>query len=110
TRGEERSLVHEVFEICTGKPRRPTCDDLEVHIGPDGDTTRMDHQDSKASFEVGSRHQDPAIETTGPQNRWVEHVGSVRRRNDDDPIRGLESVHFYEQLIQRLLPFVVSSP
>jgi hypothetical protein len=41
------------------------------------------------------------------QQRWIEHVRTVGRRDEDHTVVRLESVHFDEELIERLLPFIV---
>ena len=45
----------------------------------------------------------------GPQQRRVEHVGTVRRGDEDDALVRLEAVHLDEQLVQRLLALVVAA-
>src|SRR5690606_2017508 len=39
----------------------------------------------------------------------VEHVGTVRRGDEDDPLVALEAVHLDEQLVQRLLALVMTA-
>jgi hypothetical protein len=41
------------------------------------------------------------------QQRWIEHVRTVGRRDEDHTVVQLQSVHFDEELIERLLPFMV---
>src|SRR5690606_27670222 len=41
--------------------------------------------------------------------RGVEDVGAVRRGNDNDVGPGVETVHFHEDLVQRLLAFVMAT-
>ena len=57
----------------------------------------------------GLPEDDLAIEPARPQERRVEDLRPVRRGHDDDRILGvgLEAVDLGEQLIQRLLAFVV---
>ena len=47
--------------------------------------------------------------SAGPQERWIEHVGPVGRRDDDDALVLFEPVHLDEQLVQRLLALVVAA-
>src|SRR4029077_6334580 len=50
------------------------------------------------------------VEAAGAEKRRIEHVGTVRRRNQDDALVGLEAIHLDEELVQGLLAFVVAAP
>src|SRR5215470_9064954 len=58
---------------------------------------------------VGAVDHDLAVEAAGPQQRRVEDVGPVGGRDQDDVVLHLEAVHLDEQLVQRLLAFVVAA-
>merc|ERR1711943_15465 len=49
------------------------------------------------------------VETSRTQQRRIENVRSVRRRNYNDASVTLETIHFSQQLVQRLLSFVVTA-
>ena len=57
----------------------------------------------------GRSSVDVAVEPARPQQRRVEHVGTVGRRDDDDVGVGVETVHLDEELVQRLLALVVAA-
>ena len=67
----------------------------------------MNGEDALAALHVGPVDDDPAIEAAGPEERRVEHVGPVRRRDEDDALVRLEAVHLDEELVERLLALVV---
>ena len=69
----------------------------------------MQAQDLLAAADVGQRHHHLAIEAARPQQRRVQHVGTVGRRDDDDALVPLEAVHLDEQLVQGLLALVVAA-
>ena len=69
----------------------------------------MDLEDLLATDNVGVRHHYLAIETAGPQQCGVEHVGPIGRGDQDHPLVGLKPVHLDEQLVERLLAFVVAA-
>ena len=58
---------------------------------------------------VRIRHDHLAVETAGAQQRRVEHVGPVGGGDQNDAFIGLEAIHLDEQLVQRLLAFVVAA-
>src|SRR3569623_1812994 len=62
-----------------------------------------------ARVQLGAGDHDAAIEAAGAQQRGIQHVGTVRRRDDDDQVRSIEAVHLREELVQRLLALVVAA-
>src|SRR3546814_20501040 len=68
----------------------------------------MNLEDLLTALDVGAGDDDLAVEAAGAQQRGVEHVGAVRRGNDDDAFISLEAVHLDEQLVQRLLALGVA--
>ncbi len=69
----------------------------------------MDPQDRLAALEIGAVDDDLAIEPSGPQERRVEDVGAVRRREKDHSRFDVEAVHLHEELVERLLSLVVTA-
>ena len=70
---------------------------------------RVHAQDRLAPSAVGRLHSDAPVEAAGPEQRLVEHVGPVRRRDHDHAGRRVEPVHLREDLVQRLLALVVAA-
>ena len=66
-------------------------------------------EDALAALHVGTIDDDAAIESAGAEQRRIEHVGTVGRRDEDDAFVRLEAVHLDEQLVQRLLALVVTA-
>ena len=50
-----------------------------------------------------------AVDATGAHECRVQHVRAVRRRQHDDGLIGLETVHFRQNLVQRLFALIVSA-
>ena len=69
----------------------------------------MDLEDLFAAQHVGIGHHHLAVETAGPQQRRVQHVGTVGGGDQDDAFIGLEAVHLDQQLVQGLLALVVAA-
>ena len=107
--GEQRGFVHEVREIGAGEARRATRDDREVDTVRERLAARVHRQDRLAAFEIGTVDDDLAIEATRPEQRRIEDVRTVRRREQDHAGLRVEAVHLHEQLVQRLLPLVVTT-
>src|SRR5207237_943859 len=66
----------------------------------------MDFQDLHPALDIGQRHRHAAIETARAQQRGVEYVGTVGRRDDDDALVRVETVHLDQQLVRRLFALV----
>ena len=69
----------------------------------------MDDDDAFAALDVGTVDDDPAIEAAGTEQRRIEDVGTVGRGDQDDAFVRFEAVHLDEELVQRLLAFVVTA-
>ena len=69
----------------------------------------MNGEDALASFDVRAIHDDATVEAAGTQQRGVEDIRSVGRRNEDDALVRFEPVHLDEKLVQRLLALVVAA-
>src|SRR5581483_1735499 len=107
TRGEERRLVHEVLEVGAGEAGRGAGEERDVDVVGERDATRVHADDALAALHVGSRDDDATVEAAGAEERGVEHVGAVRRGDQDDALVRLEAVHLDKQLLQGLLALVV---
>ena len=108
-RRQQGRFVDEVHQVRAGEAGRSTGEHLQVHVGRERHLADMDAQDLLAADHVGVRHHDLAVEAARTQQRGVEHVGAVGRRDDDDAFVGLEAVHLDKELVQRLLALVVAA-
>ena len=99
----------EVREVGAREAGRASRDDVEVDAGREGLAARVHREDRLAPFEVGAVDDDLAVEAARPQQRGVEDVGAVRRREQDHALLLVEAVHLDEQLVQRLLALVVTA-
>ena len=107
--GPERRLVDEIRQIGARKTRRASRDHAEIDIRSQRTLLRVNAQYLSPTADVGVGHEDLPVEPAGTAKCAVEHVGPVGRGNDDDSVVLLESVHFNEELIERLLALVISA-
>ena len=68
---------------------------------------QMDAQDVHPPLLVRPIHQHLAIEPPGPQQRRIQDLRPVGRRQDDDRHRPVEAVHLRQQLVERLFLLVL---
>ena len=64
---------------------------------------------SRAAGLVRRLDGDPAVEAARAEERRVEDLGTIRRREHDHVRAGLEPVHLRQDLVQRLLALVVTA-
>ncbi len=76
--------------------------------GSSAHLARVHAQDLLAALEVGIADGHLPIEPAGTQQRRIEDVGAVGRRDDDDAVGLREAVHLDEQLVERLLALLVA--
>jgi hypothetical protein len=69
----------------------------------------MPAQNLLAAAQVGEIDHHLPVEAARAQERRVEHVGAVGGRDEDHAVVGFEAVHLDEQLVERLLPLVVTA-
>src|SRR5215210_1083186 len=108
-RGQERRLVDQVGQVRAGEARGSPGERLYGHVGTQGLASGVDLEDLLPSREVGTVHHDLPVETPWPQQCRVEDVGPIGRGEHDDTALGVEAVHLYEELVEGLLPLVVTA-
>src|SRR5262245_57132250 len=69
----------------------------------------MHFENGLTAEDVGPIHHDGAVKAAGAEQGRVEHFRPVRRGHDDDAAVGSEAVHFHQQLVKRLLTFVMAA-
>ncbi len=107
--GKQRRLVDEVREVGAGESGRAARDDGRLDVVVERHLAHVYLEDQLAAANVGQRHDDLAVEAAGPQQRRIQHVGPVGRRDDDDAFVAFEAVHLDQHLVQGLLALVVTA-
>src|SRR6202161_346910 len=108
-RRQQRRLVDQVRQVRAGEARRLPGERVDVDHLRQRLSARVDLEDLRAPLAVGPVDGDLAVEAAGAQQRRVEDVGAVGRRDHDDVVLRLEAVHLDEQLVERLLALVVTA-
>ena len=108
-RRHQRGLVDQVGQVGAGEAGRAARGGLQVHVGRQRNFPHMHLQNVFAADHVRVRHHHLAVETAGPQQRRIEHVGPVGGGDQDDAFVRLEAVHLDQQLVERLLALVVAA-
>ena len=106
---QERGLIHEVREIGPAHPHRAAGDLVEIDVGCQGDVPGMDLEDLQTSLLGRQIDRDMTIEPAWPKQGGVEHVGAIGCGQNDHAFAGGEAVHLGQDLIQGLLPLVMTT-
>ena len=107
--GEQGRFVEHVLDVRGRESGRASCEHLRVDAFRQGLVARVDPEDLLSALDVGHADDDLAVKTAGTQQRRVEDVRTVGRRQDDDAGVLLKAVHLDEQLVEGLLSFVVAA-
>jgi len=108
-RRQQRRFVDEISEVGASKTRRQCSHLVGVDVGCDFHLPHVNLQDLHAALLVGPVDQHLAVEPAGAQQRGVENLGPVGGRQNDEPGARVEAVELHQQLVERLLLFVVAS-
>ncbi len=90
-RGQQRRLVGEVRDVGADHAGRDRGDVVEVDVVVQRQRARVDLEDLAPAVLVGRRDGDAAVEAAGPQQRGVEDLGAVGRRDARSPCRPARS-------------------
>ena len=82
-RRPKRRFVHQVGKISAGKSWRAARDHGEIYIVGDGNLARVHAKDFLAPFDVRPRHHHATIKPARAQKRRIQHVGAVRRSDQN---------------------------
>ena len=107
--GQQRGLVDDVGQVGAGHADGALGQPVQVGVLGDRLALRVHLEYRAPAGEVRVRHRDLTVEAAGPQQRRVEDVGPVGGGDQDDALALAEAVHLDEQLVQRLLAFVVAA-
>ena len=107
--GKNSGLVKDVLKVSARTARGELSYLVKIHIRLKGLLPRVYLKDLLPALDVGIVDRYLAVKPAGTQQRGVENIGAVGRRNDDNALAVGETVHFDEQLIEGLLTLIVSA-
>ena len=102
-------FVTYVGDVGTGETRCLAGQQVNVHRAVRFHRTEMDFEYGFPFIQVRQVHVYLTVKTSGTQQGFVQNVHPVGGSQDDDAAIGAETIHFGQQLVQCVFPFVVSS-
>ena len=109
SRSKQRRFIEHVLYIRRGKSRRSSCEHLRIHAFCKRLVSRMHSEYLFSALDIRDPYHYLPVESAWSQQCRVENVRSVGCREDDDTCVFRETVHLYQQLVQRLFSFVVAA-
>ena len=106
---QQSGLVDKVLEVSACKARGALCDDPQRDIRGEGLVLGVDLEYFLTAFDVGQADVDLTVEAARTEQGLVQNVGAVGGGHNDDAVVGLEAIHLHQQLVQRLLTFIVTA-
>ena len=107
--GDECGFVADVGDVGTGKSGSLTCQQFDVKTVLEFEGREMHFENGHTFRQVGQINVDLSVETSGTQQRLVEHIDAVGGGQNNHSGVGAEAVHFGEQLIEGVFAFVVAT-
>src|SRR5699024_4870257 len=102
-------LIHQVFQICTSKAGSGLGNHRKVYVKAQGLVAGVNLQDLLTALYVGVADHDLTVKPARTQQGRVQDIPAVGGGDDDDAFVVAETVHLHQQLVQGLLPFIVST-
>ena len=94
----ETAVFDERSDVCAAEPFGHVDDPVEVHVLGYLLPLHVDREYLLPRFLVGQRYRDDLVEPTWPDQRRVDHVYPVGRRQDHDAVEALDAVELGEEL------------
>ena len=107
-RGKKSRLVHNVSEIRAHETRRLRGNLGKVHGRRQFNLLGVQAENFLPPFDVGTVDQHLPVESPWAQQRGIENLRPVRRGHDNDALVRIKTIHFRQQLIERLLPLIMA--
>ena len=109
TGSDERRLVADVGDVRSTEAGRLAGQEVHINRVVRLEGAQVHIEDGLPLLEVRHVHVNLAVETAGPHEGAVQDVRPVGGSEDDDPAVSAEAIHLGEELVERVLAFVVGS-
>ncbi len=109
TSSKNGGFVHDVHKVGTGQTNGTFSDTLEINFFGEGFVQGMGNENFLTGLEVWTIQNDATVKTTRAEQGWVKYVWAVGGGNYDNSKVWIETVHFNQDLVQRLFTFIMTS-
>ena len=109
TSGDQRCLITYVGDIGSCKTRGHFTQDLRLYGRPNLDIFQMHLENSLPTRQVRTLESNLTIKTTRTHQCTIENIRTIGGGHDDDALVRTETIHFYEQLVERILTLIIAT-
>ena len=106
---QQRSFIDQIGKVSADHARGHRGQLPEIQIFFHLNVLQVDFQNFFTALFVRPIHQDVAVKASGPQQRRIQYFGPVGGRQQDNTDVGIKTIHLHQELIQRLLAFIVTA-
>ena len=107
--GAKGGLIDDIGEFRTRSAAGHAGDFFIIDVICVFDFLSMYAKDILPSFEVGEFHRHAPVKASGSGESRVQRLRSVGGSQDDDTVIAFKAVHLGQQLVQRLLSFIIAA-
>ena len=105
----KRRFVYDIGQLRTGSTGGHPSDFLVIHIRRHFNLLGVNPQNRFSSLQIRKFHRYSPVKPSRSRQCWIQGIRTVGRRQNNDAVVSFESVHLRQQLIQGLLPLIVSA-
>ncbi len=106
---KKRRFVKEIFKIGSREADCCFCDCFKAYVSFEGFAASVNLEDSLSALDIGVIDRDFAVESARTKESGVKDIGTVCRCHNDNAVIRAEAVHLNEELVKRLLSFIVTA-
>ena len=107
--GTKGSFIQKILEIGAGEACGLLGDGIEIHVVGQRLIPGVYPKNGGTALGIRGTHIDLPVKAAGTQQSGVQNVYPVGSGHDDHALAALKAVHFHQQLVQGLLPLIVTA-
>jgi hypothetical protein len=106
---KQSRFINQISQIRTSKSGATSRENHRIDVGRDGYLTHVHAKNLLSPANVRQRNNHLTIKAAGAEQRRIKNVRPVGCRNHDNAGNAFKAVHLDEQLVECLLPFIISA-
>ena len=106
--GMESAFIYQIGKVSSGAAGCILCDSFQINILRHFDCFCMHPQNRLSAGNIRQFEWNAPVKTPWPQQRFVKNFRFVRCRQDHHAFFRGKTVHFIQQLVERLVPLIIS--
>ena len=105
----QRRLIDNVCQLRAARTVGGTGDLIVIHTLIHFNLFAMDFQNCLTAFQIRQLYRNPAVKTSRTKQRRIEGFRTVGRRQNDNTLLTVKTIHLSQKLVQRLLALVIAA-